>query len=53
MHDLLAVLGLTGQEWVSDVQEIAALLAVKRHAWPYPRMAEEVIADRYRNLERF
>ena len=45
MHDKFSVLRLTGEERVSDVQKIIAILAIERHAWPYSGMTEEVIAD--------
>ena len=45
VHDQFSVLRLTGQERVSDSQEIIAILAIKRHPRPYAGMAEKVVAD--------
>ena len=45
VHDKFSVLRLTGQERVSDIQKIIAILAIERHARSYSGMAEEVIAN--------
>ena len=45
VHDKFSVLRLTGQKRVADIQKIFAILAIERHARPYPGMTEEVIAD--------
>ena len=53
VHDKLAVLSLAGQERLANIQKIIAILAIEGYAWPYSGMAEEVIADDRRTLERF
>ena len=45
MHDQFSVLHITGQERVSDGQQIIARLAIERHARPNPGMAEKVITN--------
>ena len=45
VHDQFAMLSPAGQKCVPDIQEIPAILPVKRYAGPYPRMAEIVIAN--------
>ena len=45
VHDKFSVFRLTGQERVSDIQKIIAILAIERHARSYSGMTEEVIAD--------
>ena len=53
VHDKHAVLRLAGQERLANIQKIIAILAIEGYAWPYSGMAEEVIADDRRTLERF
>jgi hypothetical protein len=45
VHDQLAVLGLAGQERLTNVQKIIAPLAIESHAWPHAGVAEEIITD--------
>ena len=45
VYDKFSVLRLTGEERVSDVQKIIAILAIERHTRPYSGMTEEIIAD--------
>ena len=45
VHDKFSVLRLTGQERVSDIQKIIAILAIEGHARSYSGMTEKVIAD--------
>ena len=53
VDDKFSVFSLTGQEWLSDIEKIVAILTIERHAWSHSGMTEEVIANDRRNLKRF
>src|SRR5262249_20564678 len=45
VYDKFSVLSLTGQEWLSDIEKIIAVLAIEWHTRSYSSMGEKVIAD--------
>ena len=45
VHDKFSVFRLTGQERVSDIEKIIAILAIEGHARPYSSVAEKVITN--------
>src|SRR5262249_18388785 len=51
VDDKLAVLSLSRQKLVSDIQKVLARLMLKGHAWPDASVAEEIIADCCRGLK--
>ena len=44
VYDKFAMLYLTRQEWLANIQKIVAILTIEGHARPYAGMAEKVIA---------
>ena len=45
VHDEFSVLHLTGQERVTDIQKIIAILAIEGYAGPYSGVTEKIITD--------
>ena len=53
VHNEFAMLRLTGDERLTNSEQIIAYLAIEGHAGPYTGMAKEIVANGLRNLERF